>query len=98
MSGSMSFSASTPSLSTTSTPALSANRLARPVKARSTCTPSPATAAAISAAPPPPPPPPPRPNLGARHILGHVARLQPRHHDLRHFGGFQRGDLRRADA
>ena len=38
------------SLSTTSTPALSANRLARPVKARSTRTPSPATAAAISAA------------------------------------------------
>ncbi len=38
------------SLSTTSTPAVSANRLARPVKARSTCTPSPATAAAISAA------------------------------------------------
>ena len=36
--------------STTSTPACSANRLARPVKARSTCTPSPATAAAISAA------------------------------------------------
>src|SRR5262245_43640069 len=37
-------------LSTTSTPGLSANRLARPVKARSTRTPSPATAAAISAA------------------------------------------------
>ena len=38
------------SLSTTSTPALSANRLARPVKARSTRTPAPATAAAISPA------------------------------------------------
>src|SRR5262245_28406696 len=37
-------------LSTTSTPGLSASRLARPVKARSTRTPSPATAAAISAA------------------------------------------------
>ena len=41
---------STASLSTTSTPAVSAKRLARPVKARSTWTPSPVIAAAISAA------------------------------------------------
>ena len=43
-------SRSTASLSTTRTPGACANRLARPVKARSTCTPSPATALAISAA------------------------------------------------
>ena len=41
---------STASLSTTRTPGISANKLARPVKARSTCTPPPRTAAAISAA------------------------------------------------
>ena len=64
-------------LSTTSTPAVSANRLARPVKARSTRTPSPATAAAISAA----------------LIFRHVARLEPRHDDLGNAGGLQRGDL-----
>ena len=41
---------STAARSTTSTPALAANRLARPVKARSTLTPSPATACAMLAA------------------------------------------------
>ena len=47
---SMRLSPSMASLSTTSTPALSANRLQRPVKALSARTASPATAAAISAA------------------------------------------------
>ncbi len=47
---SMRLSRSTASLSSTSTPELSANRLQRPVKARSARTPSPLTAAAMSAA------------------------------------------------
>src|SRR3981081_2152215 len=86
------------SLSTTSTPALSANRLARPVKARSTRTPAPATAAAISGAPPPPDPPPgPRAELVLRQVLRHVAGLDPRHHDLGNAGSLQGGDLRLAD-
>ncbi len=47
---SMRLSWSMASRSTTSTPGASANRLERPVKARSTWTPGPATARAISAA------------------------------------------------
>ena len=66
MSASTSLRRSTPAVSTTTMPALSANRLARPVKARSTRTPAPATAAASSA---------------AATSSAHVAGLEPRHHD-----------------
>ena len=55
-----------------------ANRLARPVKARSTCTPSPATACG---------------DLGRGHVLGNIARLEPRHHDVPDAGGLERSGL-----
>ena len=57
-----------------------ANRLARPVKARSTCTPSPGDGLG---------------DLGRGLVLGHVARLEPRHHDVLDAGGLQRRDLGR---
>ena len=36
-------------------------------------------------------------DLGRRLVLGHVARLEPRHHDVLDAGRLQRRNLRRAD-
>ena len=78
----MRLSASTASLSTTSTPAVSANRLQRPVKARSARTPSPCYG---------------RRDFGGGLIFRDVARLKPRDDDFLHAGGLERGDFRRPD-
>ena len=59
-----------------------ANRLARPVKARSTCTPSPRDR---------------RGDLGRRGVFGDVAGLEPRHDEVLDAGGFERRDLGGAD-
>src|SRR4029077_18237568 len=82
------------SLSTTSTPADSANRLARPVKARSTRTPSPATAVAMSAAATSS-----GTSAGSRRgtPLLPASRPEPRHHDLGDARRRQRRDLGLAD-
>ena len=82
MSGSTSLKRSTPALSTTTTPALSANRLARPVKARSTV-----HAVAGHGCR----------KLGGSGVFRHVARLQPRHCDRGDAGCRQRRDLGIAD-
>ena len=73
---------STAARSTTSTPACAANRLARPVKARSTLTPSPATACAM---------------LAAATSSETSPVLQPHHDDFLDAGLVERLDLGGAD-
>ena len=36
-------------------------------------------------------------DVGGGHVFGHVAGLEPRHHDVLDAGGFERGGLERAD-
>src|SRR5262249_48737053 len=97
------------SLSTTRIPAGCANKLARPVKARSTWTPSPGTALAISAAATAPEMSPGASRAttasavicfahrGGGAVLGNVAALQPSDPNLVDAGGLQSGGLGQSD-